>query len=168
VSFSVFVAMCSALVWWWANGEVHPFETMWGYPLAAVSRFIYFGYVVIAGAVVQKKQLFGAQSIHYLATLKEKEVELNALCENEVRLVGRSLSGALKNRLTEMLDGLRALMAEDVKLASQIHGAVQVHANDRTVSFYFRRFDRKFDSRCCRPSLKFDQRQLGAMNLSLS
>ncbi|MDB6140915.1 MAG: hypothetical protein JWO94_3987 [Verrucomicrobiaceae bacterium] len=84
-------AFLSAVSWWWANKEVHPYGGSWGYAWATVSRLATFVFIAVGGSAVKAKQESDRQRIKALERAKDLEREIARISEHERRRIGQDL-----------------------------------------------------------------------------
>jgi signal transduction histidine kinase len=110
----IVIALLSGLVWWYANRDVHPYETTLGYIWALVNREFYFGVVVFAVNIVRKKQDADAAHIQMLEESQQLEKDIVAVSEYEQQRIGRDLHDGLCQQLAAIGCAARAL-TEDMQ-----------------------------------------------------
>lgn len=108
------VSVLSAAVFWWANIDTHPYETLWGYAWALVNRMFYFSVVVFAVVAVRKKQDADADHILMLEERRQLEQDIVSVSEHEQQRIGQDLHDGLCQHLAAIGCAARAL-AEDLQ-----------------------------------------------------
>jgi len=91
-------AVCS-LVWIFANGASHPYETKLGYAWAALSRLFYFAVAVYAITAVRNKQVTDAAKIRMLEEQRQLELDIVSASEHEKQRIGQDLHDGLCQQL---------------------------------------------------------------------
>jgi|JI6StandDraft_1071083.scaffolds.fasta_scaffold03011_2 signal transduction histidine kinase len=114
VSSGLIVAILSGLIWWYANRDVHPYETHLGYAWALMNREFYFGVVVFAVNIVRKKQDADAAHIQMLEERQQLEKDIVTVSEYEQQRIGRDLHDGLCQQLAAIGCAARAL-TEDMQ-----------------------------------------------------
>lgn len=110
VAGGLLAVFCTA-VWWWANRDENPYVTIWGYWVAAFSRFVYFCFVVM-GAGALKSQLDADKSrIRALERTRELEREIVQVSEHEQLRIGQDLHDGLCQELAAI--GCAATMLKE-------------------------------------------------------
>lgn len=113
----LFISAISGGVWWMANMDTHPYETMWGYAWALVNRMFYFGVVVYAVVAVRKKQDSDAGQIRVLEERRQLEEDIVRVSEHEQQRIGQDIHDGLCQHLAAIGCAARAL-AEDLQTRS--------------------------------------------------
>ncbi|HEY1049397.1 MAG TPA: sensor histidine kinase [Prosthecobacter sp.] len=121
------VSALSGIVFWWANIDSHPYETMWGYGWALVNRMFYFGVVVFAVMAVRKKQDADADHILMLEERRQLELDIVSVSEHEQQRIGQDLHDGLCQHLAAIGLAVRAL-AEDLQARDvpEVHDALMI------------------------------------------
>lgn len=114
VNAGVIITILSGLVWWYANLDVHPYETLFGYVWAMINREFYFLVVVFAVSIVRKKQDADAEYIRVLEERQQLEKDIVAVSEYEQQRIGRDLHDGLCQQLAAIGCAARAL-TEDLQ-----------------------------------------------------
>lgn len=104
----------SGVVFWFANIDVHPFTTNWGFAWALVNRLFYFGVVVFAVTVVRKKQDADEDHILMLEERRQLEQDIVSVSEHEQQRIGQDIHDGLCQSLAAIGLAARAL-AEDLQ-----------------------------------------------------
>jgi len=110
----VIISALSGMIWWYANRDVHPYETTLGYAWALINREFYFGVVVFAVNIVRKKQDADAAHIQMLEERQQLEKDIVAVSEYEQQRIGRDLHDGLCQQLAAIGCAARAL-TEDMQ-----------------------------------------------------
>lgn len=110
----VVVSALSGAVFWWANIDSHPYETVWGYSWALVNRMFYFSVVVFAVVAVRKKQDADADHILMLEERRQMEQDIVSVSEHEQQRIGQDIHDGLCQHLAALGLAVRAL-AEDLQ-----------------------------------------------------
>ncbi|MGV3661462.1 MAG: sensor histidine kinase [Prosthecobacter sp.] len=121
------VSVLSAVVFWWANIDTHPYETLWGYAWALVNRMFYFSVVVFAVVAVRKKQDADADHILMLEERRQLEQDILSVSEHEQQRIGQDLHDGVCQHLAAIGCAARAL-AEDLQTREipEAHDAVMI------------------------------------------
>ena len=134
------LAVFGTLVWWAANAADSPYQTTWGYLIAALSRGTYFIFAAVGAAAVKAHRQADAARIAALERTQELEHEIIAVSEHEQRRIGQDLHDGLCQELAAISFAARSL-AEDLQSAApplaieaqdiaQLLGNATVHARD--------------------------------------
>jgi signal transduction histidine kinase len=94
-----FAVLC-AVTYWLANSGSNPYQTRWGFALAATSRFFYFVILVVAVAMLKAKWELDRMRIATLERMRELELEIMRTSEREQQRIGRDLHDSLAPHLT--------------------------------------------------------------------
>ncbi|MGB8167859.1 MAG: sensor histidine kinase [Chthoniobacteraceae bacterium] len=89
-----FALLCAA-VWCAAQFGGNPYETKWGFALAAASRLFYFFVLVIAAAALKAQRNLDRARIQTLEHAQELEREILRTSEREQQRIGRDLHDTL-------------------------------------------------------------------------
>ena len=123
----ILMALVCTFVWWYANKDVMPFDTWWGYWIAAGSRLILFLMVAVASAVMNSKQEVDRARIEALERTRELEQEIVRVSEREQRRIGQDLHDGLCQHLAaigcaakSLADDLEACGRSEATAASEI------------------------------------------------
>ena len=84
-------ALVSAVIWWWANKDVHPYLTYWGYSWATTSRLAYFLFVAIGGSTIKAWRVADQAHIKALERARDLEHEIAHISEHEQQKLGQDL-----------------------------------------------------------------------------
>jgi len=114
VTSGLIIAGISGMIWWYANRDVHPYETHFGYAWALLNREFYFGVVVFAVNIVRKKQDADAAHIQMLEERQQLEKDIVAVSEYEQQRIGRDLHDGLCQQLAAIGCAAHAL-TEDMQ-----------------------------------------------------
>lgn len=109
----VFVLLCT-LVWWLVNAAELPYQTNFGYLLAAVSRFVYFAVVAIGGIAAKAHLDADRERIAALERARMLEGDIVRASESEQRRIGQDLHDGLCQELAAVGCSARSL-ADDLR-----------------------------------------------------
>ena len=126
------MAVLGALVWWWANYNDNPYTTTWGYVWAAMSRLIYFVFVVIGGAAMKAEREATRARIETLERTRELEADIVRASESEQQRIGQDLHDGLCQYLAavgcaaaSLKEDLRSLGAAEAESAAEIEELIK-------------------------------------------
>lgn len=105
----IIITIMSGCIWWYANIDTHPYETLLGYFWALINREFYFFVVVFAVSIVRKKQDADAEYIRMLEERQQLEKDIIAVSEYEQQRIGRDLHDGLCQQLAAIGCAARAL-----------------------------------------------------------
>ncbi|MBL9133250.1 MAG: sensor histidine kinase [Verrucomicrobiaceae bacterium] len=108
-------SLFSGIVWWVANMDVHPYETLLGYIWALVNRECYFGVVVFAVNAVRHRQEEDSARIRMLEERRQLEQDIVRVSEHEQQRIGQDLHDGLCQQLAAIGLAVRAL-ADDLQV----------------------------------------------------
>lgn len=134
-----FVLLCT-VVWWGVNASELPYQTSFGYVLAAFSRFVYFAFVAFGGLAMKAHVDADRARIAALERARSLEGEIVRASEYEQRRIGQDLHDGLCQELAavgcaarsladDLESRLPAAAAEALEIESMIKRAV-VHTRD--------------------------------------
>jgi len=103
------IVVLSGLVWWYANRDIHPYETQLGYVWALMNRLFYFSVVVFAINAVRNRQDSDAAHIRMLEERRQLEKDIVSVSEYEQQRIGRDLHDGLCQQLAAIGCAVRAL-----------------------------------------------------------
>jgi signal transduction histidine kinase len=158
----IFVAISCGLIWWGANSQSNPYDTLIGYTWATLSRSFYFGVVVVAVAAVRNRQQDDAARIKMLEEQRQLEQDIVSMSDHEQKRIGQELHdglcqslsaiGCAVRMLTEDLQSKELSEAKDAELIEQAiqrtveeardlaRGIFPVHADNNGLSAAFADF----------------------------
>ncbi|MBK8092600.1 MAG: sensor histidine kinase [Verrucomicrobiaceae bacterium] len=110
----IFITILSGVIWWLANLETHPYETMLGYLWATLSRVVFFAVVGYAATSVRNKQEADAARIQALEERRQLEADIVAVSEHEQQRIGQDLHDGLCQHLAAIGLAARSL-ADDLR-----------------------------------------------------
>lgn len=99
-------------VWWVANTDTHPYETLAGFVWALINREFYFFVMVFAVVVVRKKQDDDAARIRMLEERRQLEQDIVRVSEHEQQRIGQDLHDGLCQQLAAIGCATRVLADE--------------------------------------------------------
>ena len=108
-----FVFLCT-LVWWAVNVSELPYQTNFGYLLAALSRFIYFAVVALSGIATKAHVDADRARIAALERARMLEGDIVRASESEQRRIGQDLHDGLCQELAAVGCAARSL-ADDLQ-----------------------------------------------------
>ena len=111
------IATVSALVWWLANVDSHPYTTQIGYAWAMASRWVFFVVVCWSGHAVRKKQQGDAEQIRQLEERRQLEHDIVAVSEHEQQRIGQDLHDGLCQQLAA-ISCAQHVLASDLRAQS--------------------------------------------------
>jgi signal transduction histidine kinase len=111
------MAVVSAITWWAANQAGSPYQTLLGYNLAMVSRFVYFAFAAIGFSAIRNKQETDAARIQMLEEHRQLEHDIVTVSEYEQQRIGQDLHDGLCQQLAAIGCAVRAL-ADDLQARS--------------------------------------------------
>ena len=131
-SLGLAFAVVSATVWCWANGEVHPYVTHWGYAWATTSRLAYFVFVAIGGATLKARRASDRARIEALERARDLEREIARISEHEQRRIGQDLHdgvcqmlAAIQCALSSVRDDLNAKKLPEAAATDEVVGMLK-------------------------------------------
>ena len=129
---AIVFALLSAAIWWWANKDVQPYVTKWGYAWATTSRLAYFVFVAIGGATLRAQQESNRARIEALERARELEHEITRISEREQRRIGQDLHdgicqelAAIRCALSSVRDDLRARAQPEAEATDEVVGLLK-------------------------------------------
>jgi len=108
------LALICGILWWAANYDSHPYETVPGYLWAAMSRVIFFCLVCYAATAVLTRQQADAARIQVLEERRQLEQDLVMLSEHQQQRIGQDLHDGLCQHLAAISMAASAL-AQDLQ-----------------------------------------------------
>jgi signal transduction histidine kinase len=118
----IMVAFLCTLSWWWANKDVHTFTTSYGYPIATVSRLVFFNFFAIGAAALKAKHNADKARIAALERARKLEREIVGVSEREQRRIGQDLHDGLCQTLAAIGCAASSLK-DDLQPISSSHAA---------------------------------------------
>ncbi|MCX6876654.1 MAG: sensor histidine kinase [Verrucomicrobia bacterium] len=112
-----FACLCT-VVWWAANVGINPYETGAGFAVAVISRFFYFGVLVVAAAAVKEQQESDRARIESLKRERELERRILVAGEREQQRIGRDLHDSIGPHLAAV-GYAAAFLANDLRQRHQ-------------------------------------------------
>ena len=106
------LAVFSAGIWWAANQNENPYETVIGYNLAMFSRLVYFTLAAAGGSAIRSKQAADATRIQMLEERRRLEQDFVAVSEHEQQRIGQDLHDGLCQHLAAIGCAARVLADE--------------------------------------------------------
>ncbi len=108
----VLISVFSGAVWWYANRDVHPYNTSLGYFWALLNREFYFIVVIFAVRGIRKRQEADAAYIQVLEERQQLEADIVSVSEHEQQRIGRDLHDGLCQQLAAIGCATRVLADE--------------------------------------------------------
>jgi signal transduction histidine kinase len=119
-AYGLVFAVVAAWIWWLANKNEHPYQTVWGYYVATFSRLVYFLFVAIGGAALKANREADQARISALERERQLEQEIVRVSEREQQRIGRDLHDGLCQYLAAVSLSVRSL-ADDLTAAEAPH-----------------------------------------------
>jgi signal transduction histidine kinase len=121
------VAVISAGTWWWANKDVHTFTTAYGYPIATVSRLIFYVFFALGGSALKAQQNSNKARIEAMERARKLEREIVGVSDREQRRIGQDLHDGICQTLaaigcaaTSLKDDLQEISPPHAAAAQEI------------------------------------------------
>jgi signal transduction histidine kinase len=132
-STAIFVAVLSALVWWWADVKAgHPYFTNWGQVWETVVRLSFFLFVAAGGTAMKTQKDAIKSRMQALERAGELEREIVRVSEAEQQRIGRDLHDGLCQYLaavgcaaSELKEDLRAKSLPEAAEAEEIQNLLR-------------------------------------------
>ena len=117
-SVAIFIALLSALVWWWADFKSgHPYLTNWEQVWEAAVRLTFFIFVVIGGSAMKNQRDAIRVRVQALERTRQLEKDLVRAGEREQQRIGQDLHDGLCQELAA-IGCAAASLREDLEAKS--------------------------------------------------
>jgi signal transduction histidine kinase len=111
------IALVCGAIWYWANGEVHPYGTQFAFAWTAFNRTGYFVFVAIGVGAMRRRREESLARAEILGRTRELEEEMVRVCVSEQMRIGQYLHDGLCQNLVA-IDCAAACLRADLEAKS--------------------------------------------------